>query len=510
MNFKNFAEFREFIRRYNSTSILEIGTERCWRISEITYENSLDWVRSNAERNHIIRLILLSSAGNPYRSKIIDLDMFNNLIYAYYDWDSHTISDQSILAQEVKIILDSIKKWEEINAGRVRSWSLKLSEILDINLANNYVGSLFLQRLVAFQSAGYGKQVSRITRTLKFIDLLDRRPDDRFSHDFVENVGLSPKTYFRHFLVCLSLFGNSSGKRRGYLSFSELHGIDEIKDLGIDKATIKNFIEKNSASFSTQSDSSFRSKLNKSLTNITDCYQPFFCNHFLETPLVKLDDENFCLPDPFSFTESCWNRVRTLMSKDNDMKKKLEKSLSQTFEDYLEYVLFPAICPNSFEKIPEVENPTSSKDKRADFLIRTSNSYIIVECKSSLMSSDTSAYFDAEKLADLWCRVQIASEQISMTVKALNLDDKPVIPLVMTFYDSIAASAVFEEMLKQTRYCSCMNFTIPPVVRSLHEFEHWTSDRSLDNWAELTLSNCGLKSDKRGHNYIHLSDISII
>jgi hypothetical protein len=130
------------------------------------------------------------------------------------------------------------------------------------------------------------------------------------------------------------------------------------------------------------------------------------------------------------------------------------------------------------------------------------------------MSSDTSAYFKADKISDLWCQIHSASEQISMTVKALKLYDKPVIPLILTFYDSIAASTVFEEILKQTDYCSRMGLNMPPVVRSLHEFERLISDRSLDNWSELTLSSqnqCSpLKPDRKGHNYEHLNDVSIL
>ncbi|WP_180975366.1 hypothetical protein [Fischerella thermalis] len=130
------------------------------------------------------------------------------------------------------------------------------------------------------------------------------------------------------------------------------------------------------------------------------------------------------------------------------------------------------------------------------------------------MHSDTSAYFQADKLADLWCRIHSALEQIVITVEALNLRDKPVIPLILTFYDSIAASTVFEEIVKQTNYCFLMRLNMPPIVYSLHEFEHWISDRSLDNWSELILAKQNAHSpvmpDNRGHNYGHLNDISIL
>lgn len=86
-----------------------------------------------------------------------------------------------------------------------------------------------------------------------------------------------------------------------------------------------------------------------------------------------------------------------------------------------------------------------------------------------------------------------------------------MIPLILTFYDSIAASTVFEEMLKQTDYCSRMGLNIPPIVHSLHEFKHWIYHRSLNNWAESILSKQNASSpiqrDNQGHNYGHLKNI---
>ncbi|MEJ6486936.1 hypothetical protein N0Y54_37725 [Nostoc punctiforme UO1] len=89
-----------------------------------------------------------------------------------------------------------------------------------------------------------------------------------------------------------------------------------------------------------------------------------------------------------------------------------------------------------------------------------------------------------------------------------------MIPLIITFYDSVAASAVFEEIVRQSDYCTRMGVNIPPIVYSLHEFEHFISNRSLNNWSELILSqqnaNSSVKPDNQGHNYEHLNDISIL
>lgn len=52
-----------------------------------------------------------------------------------------------------------------------------------------------------------------------------------------------------------------------------------------------------------------------------------------------------------------------------------------------------------------------------------------------------------------------------------------------------------------------MELNIPPIVYSLHEFEHWIFDISLNNWAELILSNQNasptIKRDNKEHNYEH-------
>ena len=512
MNFKSFSELREFIRRYSSTSVLKIGAEKCWEKWETQNSNHLDWSFNNTERNYAVRIVLLASAGNPHRRKNISPQIFDNLINAYHNWEGHTISDERLLEEEVKILLSSILQWENDHQKEVRNWSLKLSNILDLDVIRANIASLFIQRLGAFQNAGYGSPNSRMKRTIKFIALLDDRSNNEFSDIFFDHIGLTPKNYFRQLLPCLSLFSQPSGKR-GFCNLSQIPDIDnQLQDLGITPENLKLFIQKNSILFSEQTNPSFRHKIIKTLDIVPDYYQPIFYNYFLEVPFVKLKNEEFCLPDPFSFTESCWNQVRGLISK-GTYENKLSHLLSSAFEDYLQNILFPIICPTFFEKIPEVEKPKSSQDKRADFLIRTPNSYIIIECKSCVMNSDTSSYFQAEKLAELWSRIHSASEQISTTVKFLNLCDKPVIPLILTFYDSIAASSVFEEMMKNTNYCSRMGLSMPPVVHSLHEFEHLIYNRSLNNWSELIIARHNdhsfVKPDNGGHNYKHLNDISI-
>lgn len=505
MDFTNFSELRDFIRRYNSTSVLEVGTKKCWQKWETQPLSPLDWLADNIERNYTIRLMLLASAGKPHRHKNIDIEIFDALVNAYHSYNGHTISDQLILDEEAKVLLISIQKWEFDNEKQVRNRLLKLSDVLDLEVLRAHMSLLFVQRLVAFQNAGFGKPISRICRTIKLVELLDKKSNKGFSGKFLACLGLSPENYFKQFIACLSLFSQPFGKR-GFYNFSRIPSMnidDKLQKIGITPESIKLFVRQNSNTFSGKSKNSFRNKVTRNFNSVPDYYRPLFYNYFLETPFVELNNEEFCLPDPSSFTESCWNQISSFVD-----------NLGHVFEDYLENVLFPCVCPTSFERIPVVVNPNSRKDKRADFLIRTLNSYIIVECKSSVMSSDTSAYFQADKISELWYRIHSAFEQIVATVEALNLHDKPVIPLVLTFYDSVAASTVFEEIVKQTDYCSRMGLNMPPVVRSLHEFEHFISDRSLDNWAELTLSSQNqfspLKPDQKGHNYEHLNDVSIL
>jgi hypothetical protein len=514
MNFKNFAELRDFIRRYNSTSVLEVGTRKCWQIWETEYSNAENWVYGNTQRNYAVRLMLLASGGNPHRSKKINTQEFNNLISAYHNWNGHTISDRRILDEEAEAVFNFIQIWEsdKDNQKTVRNWSLRLSEILDLALIRKYVADLFLQRLVAFQNAGFGHAFSRIKRTLQLIELLDKNSCEQISDEFLNSTKLSPINYFRQFIGCLAIFGFFC-QLKGFCNFYQLPDIDiNLSELGINPENLEIFVKQNSAPFRLPTDRSFRSKVNQSLNNVSGFYQPFFSNQFLETPFIDLGNREFCLPDPFSFTESCWNQVRDLFFKEKNNKER-GKGFSDLFEGYLENVLFPWICPNCFQKIPQVKNPVNSKDKRADFLITLPSSYIVLECKNSIMSPDTSGYFHPNKLAELWCRIHSAFEQIAATVKALNLYDKPVIPVIMTFYDSIASSSVFEEMIRETDYCSHLGLNMPPIVHSLHQFEHWLSDRSFNNWAELVLQKHNISSpvkpDNKGHNYEHLNDVSI-
>lgn len=191
MDFKSFSELREFIRRYNSTSILEIGTKKCWQNWETKYSTSLDWVNGNAERNYAVRLMLLASAGNPHRRENISVQAFDNLINVYHNWNRHTISDRRILEEEAEVLVSSIKQWEIDNEKIVRNWSVKLSSVLDLGLIRTHIAGLFIKRIGAFQNAGFGHPVSRITRTVKLIELLDNRSNEEFSENFKNQIGLT-------------------------------------------------------------------------------------------------------------------------------------------------------------------------------------------------------------------------------------------------------------------------------------------------------------------------------
>ncbi|MEH1798427.1 MAG: hypothetical protein V7L13_04520 [Nostoc sp.] len=306
MDFKSFSELREFIRRYNSTSVIEIGAKKCWQNWEPKkYSDPLDWLHSNTERNYAVRLMLLASGGNPYRRGDISVEAFDSLINAYHNWEQHTISDKRILDKEAEALLTSIQKWEIEHEKITRNWSLKLSNILDLEVIHTHVAGLFLQRLVAFQNAGFGYPVARIYRTIKMIELLDKHSDQKFLDDFLERTKLSQINYFKQIIGCLMVFGNFyNGK--GFWDFSQFLDIDdEVQKQGINPENIKIFVKQNSELFSSQADNSFRNKINQTLNSVPDYYQPLFYNYFLEVPFIKLNNERFCLPDPFSFSESC-------------------------------------------------------------------------------------------------------------------------------------------------------------------------------------------------------------
>ncbi|MEA5551881.1 hypothetical protein VB713_13090 [Anabaena cylindrica UHCC 0172] len=513
MSYNTFTDFINSTRSYNSTSILEVGSQQCWQIWPTQHHEPLNWLQDNALRNYSIRLILLASIGNPHRRNNVSIQNFNNLVDVYFNWDKHTIAYSHILDQEAENIVECIKAWEKNNERRVRNWSLKISDILDLELIRQHMIGLFLQRQVAFQNSGFGKPVARINRTIKFIEFFENQFKYNFSEDFIKSTGLTTKIYFRQFISCLGLFGSS--ERKGFYDFLQFTIIDyENQKLGINQENIKLFIQQNSAPFNLESENSFRTRVKRTLNNFSEVYKPFFHNILLETPFIEFESNKFCLPDPFSFTESCWNQIESLVLKNLDSREK-GNILSDAFEHYLENILFPSIAPNSFQKIPEVKNPQKSSDKRADFIIELSNSYLVIECKNSVMYLDTSAYFHPEGIADTWCKIHSACEQISATVKVLkSMENKPVIPLILTFYDNIVSSETLTQIIKESDYCSRMNLTIPPIVNSLHEFEHRISNRSLDNWAELILqkykNNSIVKPDNQGHNYKHLEDVVII
>ena len=568
MSFNNFAELQDLIWSYNSKSILEIGTRICYKIF-YSQNNSDRLIRlsDNAKRGYAIRIMLLASMGNPHRRKNIDEKTFHTYIDDYYNFGNHTIAYPNVLDQEAETIFRCIQNWEVKNKSKVRNWLLKLSDIFDTSAIRQYTPVLFMQRQAAFQNEGFGQSIYRVHRTIKFIELLESRCNENFRENFLKSTGLSLEIYFKQFVGCIGLFT----RMKGYCDFSQFPDMD-IPEHGITNETLKLFIQQNSAPFHSESETSFcrkviknpqnthefyklflfnffikkpfvefskyqfylldhlsftkscrnqieslisksensfYSKVSEKLKNIPEFYKPFSYNFFLEKPFIELSKGQFYLPDPLSLTESCWNQIESLVLK-NWTEKERGKILSSSFEEYLEKVLLPFIA-QSFNKIPEVENSKDPSDKRADFLIELSQFYIVLECKNSLMSLDTSKYFDPEGIAELWCRTHLAVEQIAATVKALDIKDKPVIPLVLTFYDSIASSAT--AMIKNSDYCGRMDLKIPPIVYSLHEFEHKIVNRSLDNWAELILqthNNPDVEPDNQGHNYQHLEDIQLL
>ena len=425
---------------------------------------------------------------------------------AHYGYENHTIQDSQVLDAESETISNALTLWEAQQANKVRNFVLKLSDVFNPQLVRACAPILFLQRGVAFQNAGMGKPVTRITRTTKFIEILDRLSHSDFSESFSAHVGMTPTDYCRHFIPCLGYF-LADRERTGFCNMFQFSFIDEKnRRKGITTDSLRRFVEQSSCFFANQSQDSFRSLVSRSLENVSDFYQPFFLNSFLDFPLIRLSSAEVCLPDPFSFTESCWNQIDRF-SLSYRSRKSRGQLISSAFENYLETVLLPSLVVDRFEKIERDEDY-----KRADFYIETQNFYVVIECKNSVMALDTGAYFQADKIADLWYRTHIASEQISKTVKALNLSDKPTIPLVLTLYEGMAASEMFSVVAKKTDYCAQMELPIPPIVLSIHEFEQQTSGRSIDNWAQLAIAreeNSSVTADNNGHSYSHLDDIPL-
>ncbi|EPF20231.1 MAG: hypothetical protein EWV58_08105 [Microcystis aeruginosa Ma_MB_F_20061100_S19] len=506
MEFKSIKELREYLRRYNSNSFLEVGTSVCWQ----EWQNGgprispLEQAIKNSRRNYALRLILLASAGNPYRNQAITFQEFESLIDVLFNCPNHTISDKTLLDTEAEYTFNYLHTWEQDNYKTVRNWKLLLSDIFTKELIRKNGGDLFSTRQALFQNSGFGKPLARVQRTMKVFEILNSI-DLNTINFFESSTKLNHEFYFVQFMSSIGYFLKTRFRGGGVLDFKKSFDIDfddELKSKGYTEENLRIFVRLNSRVFSSSDRDSFRNIVTERLNNTSEVYHPFFYNSFLDYPFIDLGQDKYCLPDPYSLMDSSWNIICKHLPSSN-------KILDQAFEQYLANVLLPIIAPNCFEKIREVENPQSSHDKRADFLITLPNVYIIIECKNSLMSSDTSVYFDPKGLASLWGRIHGATEQISSTIEALKLKDKPVIPLILTFYDALLASNVFESIVKSTDYCDHLNLSMPPIVRSLHEFEHWIYNRSLQNWAESMLlkqSNSSINPDNQGHNYRHLKD----
>jgi hypothetical protein len=108
MNFKDFFELQDYIRRYNALSVLEIGSVICWEEYHTQYHQSYDFLIRNTRRNYSIRLMLLASAGNKHRNSNLTFHEFGNLIDCYHCYDK--ILNKKLIIQESQDLLDNIQK----------------------------------------------------------------------------------------------------------------------------------------------------------------------------------------------------------------------------------------------------------------------------------------------------------------------------------------------------------------------------------------------------------------
>jgi hypothetical protein len=373
MEFKSIKEFREYLRRYNSNSFVEVGTSVCWQ----EWQNGgprisrLGRVKKNYRRNYALRLILLASAGNPYRNQAITFQEFESLIDVLFNFANHTISDKTLLDTEAEYIFNDLHTWERENYKTVRNWKLLLSDIFTKELIRKNGGHLFLQRQALCQNSGFWTplalvQLARVQRTMKVFEILNSI-DLNTINFFESSTKLNHEFYFVQFMSSIGCFLKT--RFRGVLDFKKsIDFDDELKSKGYTEENLRIFVRLNSRVFSSSDRDSFRNIVTERLNNTSEVYHPFFYNSFLDYPFIDLGQDKYCLPDACSLMESSWNiTCKHLPS---------NKILDQAFEQYLANVLLPIIAPNCFEKIREVENPQSSDDKRADFLITELPPYI--------------------------------------------------------------------------------------------------------------------------------------
>ncbi|MDB9426712.1 hypothetical protein PN437_17775 [Microcystis aeruginosa CS-564/01] len=249
MEFKSIKELREYLRRYNSNSFVEVGTSVCWQ----EWQNGgprispLEQAIKNSRRNYALRLILLASAGNPYRNQAITFQEFESLIDVLFNCPNHTISAKTLLDTEAEYTFNYLHTWEQGNDKTVRNWKLLLSDIFTKELIRKNGGHLFLQRQALFQNSGFGNPLARVQRTMKVFEILNSIDLNTIKF-FESSTKLNHEFYFVQFMSSIGCFLKT--RFRGVLDFKKsIDFDDELKSKGYTEENLRIFVRFHALSY---------------------------------------------------------------------------------------------------------------------------------------------------------------------------------------------------------------------------------------------------------------------
>jgi hypothetical protein len=127
--------------------------------------------------------------------------MQSAVIDCYHRYENKILNEKLIL-QESQDLLDNINEWENSNSKKLNNCKILLSNLLSKEKVQKIMSLIPLQRIGAFQNAGFGQPLARVLRIMKFINLLKKYSKDHFLEIFttIEN---EIDIYGNHIMVCL-------------------------------------------------------------------------------------------------------------------------------------------------------------------------------------------------------------------------------------------------------------------------------------------------------------------
>jgi len=180
------------------------------------------------------------------------------------------------------------------------------------------------------------------------------------------------------------------------------------------------------------------------------CYyrkQNFPNNPLFFKPIIRTSTNKLIISNAFIWARKFYEGIYWII-RDKHMREKSQafiNNFGEYYEKYVEELMKFYLQPNQFNKL-EREN----KQKKADWLIHSSDYLLVVEQKSALMTIALKEEYPAiHKLDEYLTNFVEAYTQISETVKTLKIQDRRIVKLILHFEKFYIGETVIKERVNK-------------------------------------------------------------